>query len=348
MNRATLAARLRPLAPLWPLAVCLLCVCWAFLTILTELWTVWGSNPQYSHGYLVPLFAAYLLYARREHLRPSKMEPSLFGAGLLALGIGMRLYGTYYHYTWVDQISILPILAGAWWMVGGFGILRWSYPSILFLAFMVPLPFSLANSLSGPLQRLATICSTFFMQTLGMPALSEGNIILLNDHEIGVVEACNGLRMLVVFFALATAMVLVIRRSWIDKAIIIASAVPIALVSNITRITATGLLLETTSSETAHAFFHDLAGWFMMPLALALLYVEMHLLAWIIVEDPNAVRAVRPAATTRRATPRAPRSQRRPAAAPTSRRPNSETVTEAPPTEVASLTPESSEANPTL
>lgn len=341
MNRATLAARLRTLAPLWPLAVCLICVVWAFLTVLTDLWATWGNNPQYSHGYLVPLFSAYLLYARRDQLRFDRLEPSAYGAILLTFGIGLRLYATYFHYTWLEMISLLPILAGAWWTVGGGMVLRWSYPALLFLAFMIPLPYSVADWLSGPLQRLATISSTFFMQVLGMPALSEGNVILLNDHDIGVIEACNGLRMLVVFFALATALVMVIRRSWIDKTIIIASAVPIALVANIARITATGLLLETTSSETAHAFFHDMAGWFMMPLALALLYVEMHVLSWIIIEDPNAVRAVRPAATPRRAaTPRVPRSQRRPAAAPATRRPATEAVQEPQPAPVASATPE--------
>lgn len=317
-HRANFAARLRSLVPLWPLAVSLACIIWAFLSVLTELWSTWGTNPQYSHGYLVPLFAAYLLYARRDQLRLDRIQPNLFGAGFLLFGIAMRLFGAYYHYTWLDQISLLPILAGAWFLIGGWTVLRWSYPAILFLAFMIPLPFRLADALSGPLQRLATISSTFFMQTLGMPALAEGNIILLNDNEVNVVDACSGLRMLVVFFALATALVIVIRRPWLDKAIIVLSAVPIALISNIARITATGVLLETTTSEAAHAFFHDLAGWFMMPLALALLYVEMHLLGWIFIDDPNAV--ARTASVRRATTPRTPRGQRRPAGATPSRR----------------------------
>jgi len=313
----TPAPRTRSLAPLWPLAACLVCVAWAFLSILAELWATWGSNPQYSHGYLVPLFAAYLLYARRDLLDLDRVGPSVFGGVLLVLGIALRLYATHYHLTWLDMISIVPILAGAWWLVGGWTVLRWSYPALLFLAFMVPLPYSVANSLSGPLQRLATVSSAFFMQTLGMPALPEGNVILLNDHQIDIIDACNGLRMLVVFFALATALVLVVRRPLLDKVIIVASAVPIALIANIARITLTGFLFEVTTSEAAHAFSHDLAGWFMMPFALALLYVEMCLLGWIFVEDPHAAAAAKAKANAKRAaqTPR-PRSQRRPAATP--------------------------------
>jgi exosortase len=308
MKAATLASRLRSLAQLWPLAVCLGCVIWAFLSILTDLWGIWATNPQYSHGYLVPLFAAYVLYARREQLRMDEMQPSLFGALLLIAGAAMRLYAAYYHYTWLDMVSIVPILAGAWWMVGGMTVLRWSYPAILFLAFMIPLPYSVAVQWSQQLQFLATTVSTFFMQMLGLPALAEGNVIHLNDAEIGVVEACSGLRMLVVFFALSTAMVMVIRRGWIEKLILVASAIPIALIANIARITATGILFETTSSDWAHTFFHDLAGWFMMPLALVLLYLELNLLSAVIVADPNAsVRPTRTPVTTRRKS--APRPQ---------------------------------------
>jgi exosortase len=306
MKAATLASRFGSLAQLWPLAVCLGCVIWAFLSILTDLWGIWATNPQYSHGYLVPLFAAYVLYARREQLRLDEMRPSFFGAALLVAGAAMRLYAAYYHYTWLDMVSIVPMLAGAWWMVGGMTVLRWSYPAILFLAFMVPLPYRVAAQWSLPLQFFATTVSTFLMQMLGLPALADGNIIRLNDAEIGVVEACSGLRMMVVFFALSTAMVMVIRKGWLEKVIILASAIPIALIANIARITATGILFETTSSEWAHTFFHDLAGWFMMPLALVLLYLELNLLSAIIVEDPNAaVRPTRAAVTTRRkSTPR--------------------------------------------
>ena len=107
---------------------------------------------------------------------------------------------------------------------------------MLFLYFMIPLPFSLEHLLSGPLQWLATLCSAFVMQLFGMPALADGNVILLNDHQIDVVEACSGLRMLIVFFALATAFIFVVRPPLAGASrSLLASAIPIALVSNIAR-----------------------------------------------------------------------------------------------------------------
>src|SRR5438309_6745258 len=228
---ATLASprpRLLPLAALLPPLACLL---WAFWPSLVELAHAWEHNPQYSHGYLVPAFALVLLWLRRDRLRGAELRPSVWGVPVLAVGVALRLGSAFYHYLWLDSMSLLPCLLGVLLLVGGRAALRWAWPAVLFLAFMVPLPFRAASALSGPLQQLATVVSTFVMQTLGLPALSEGNKILIDEHEIGVVEACNGLNMLMVFFALATAVAVVAKRPWVDKAVILLSAAPIAVVS---------------------------------------------------------------------------------------------------------------------
>jgi exosortase len=154
----------------------------------------------------------------------------------------------------------------------------------VFLFFMLPLPYRLEVALAQPLQRLATEVSTYTLQTVGFPALSEGNIILLNDTEIGVVEACSGLSMLVGFFALSTGAALLIRRSLGEKIIITLSAVPIAIITNIIRITVTGIMHETLGSRLANLVFHDLAGWLMMPLALGFLWIELQVLSHLLVE----------------------------------------------------------------
>jgi exosortase len=236
---------------------------------------------------------------------------------LLALGLALRLFGTFWHFISLDAISIVPTVAGLTLLLGGRAGWRWAWPGVLFLAFMIPLPFSVAGAMSGPLQRLATVSSTFVMQTLGMPALAEGNVIRLNDHEIGIVEACSGLRMLVVFIALATAVTLVIRRHWIDRVLILASAVPIALLSNMIRVTVTGIMYEAGYSEMASHFFHDVAGWLMMPLALGMLGLELKVLSWLFVEAPAApARQAAPRPTRARPAPRT----RRPAARPAEKR----------------------------
>jgi exosortase len=261
----------------------LLCLLWAYWTTLIELSQRWSYDASYSHGWLVPVFAVVLLWLRRDLLPANLVQPSwVFGGLLLALGVGWRLVGAYFHYVWFDPISLLPCLAGIVLLVGGWPALRWSWPAVLFLGFMIPLPYRYAGMLAEPLQRFATVVSTFLLQALGLPALAEGNVILLSEVEMGIVEACSGLRMLVVFFALSTAFALIVRRPIWEKLLIVASAMPIALAANVLRITATGVLHETVSSELANAVFHDFAGWLMMPIGLGMLGAELKVLQMLL------------------------------------------------------------------
>lgn len=225
---------------------------------------------------------------RREQAPEWPWQPTWWGSLVLACGIGLRLYGVYFGYVWHDEISIVLCVAGLCLMIGGWPMWRWAWPGILFLVFMIPLPYRISVGLAGPLQEFATMTSTFLLQTLGVPAITEGqNRILLSETEMAIVEACSGLRMLVVFFALSTAVALVMRRPIWERLLVVVSALPIALAVNIIRITVTGMLYESSSPEVrefAGAFFHDFAGWLMMPVALAFLWVELKLLSGLILE----------------------------------------------------------------
>jgi exosortase len=264
---------------------------WAFWPSLTELAARWGSDSRYSHGFLVPLFAGYLAWARRGLLTPDGTRHgarcSWVGLPLLLAGLALRFAGTYLFFDWLAAVALLPCLAGLVLLIGGWRALYCAWPAIVFLVLMVPLPFRVEVALAHPLQRVATKASTYALQTLGFAAFSEGNVIRLGDVRIGVVEACSGLSMLVIFFALSTAVSLLIRRSWPIRGVIFISAVPIALIANITRITVTAILHKTVGSELADYVFHDLAGWLMMPLALVLMWAELVVLSWVFPPPPT-------------------------------------------------------------
>jgi len=271
-----------------PLAA--LALIWAYWTNFGDMAWRWGHDPQYAHGYLVPGFAGALLWLRRDRLAAGRLETSWLGCPILAFGIGLRLVGMYFHYIWLDAVSFLPCLAGLWLLIGGRTGWRWGWPAVAFLGFMVPLPYGFSLTMAGPLQRLATVSSTFLLQTFGMPAVADGNVILLNEVEVNVVEACSGLRMLVVFFAFATAVALIVKRPLWEKLLLVVSAIPIALVVNVLRITATGVLYELVSADTAKLVFHDLAGWLMMPVALVILGLELQFLKRLMITPSFAVR----------------------------------------------------------
>src|SRR5581483_8840929 len=136
---------------------------------------------------------------------------------LLLAGVAMRLTAVRMDIEFLDGYSLLVVLAGLTWLVGGGSMLRWAWPAVAFLAFMVPVPFQLEMALAQPLRRLATLVSTYLLQTLGYPAIADGNIILIDEVKLGVADACSGLGMLVTFAALATAMAMVIPAPLLDR-----------------------------------------------------------------------------------------------------------------------------------
>ena len=263
-------------------------VIWAYWTTLAEIADRWATDPQYSHGFLVPVFAAYLLWSRRGVVRAADLGPRWWGAGLVLAGGGLRMAGHFFYLPWVEAGSLLVVLAGLTAAAGGRRLLAWAAPAILFLAFMIPLPHRAQTLLGGALQQVATAASTYALQTLGVPAVSEGNVILLTDTRLGVVEACSGLTMLVTFFALAAGVAILARRSWPERGLILLSAVPIAVSANVVRITATGVLFEAHQGDLGRAVFHDLAGWLMMPLGLAMLFGELYVLGRAVVPAGGA------------------------------------------------------------
>jgi exosortase len=281
IDAMTLSARLYSLIGLSGLAGALL---WAFWPTLAAIADKWSTDPQYSHGFLVPVFAAYLLWHRRQLLPASLPPPSPWGLLLIGAGVALYVAGAYVYFDALAMVALLPVLAGLCLCFGGGRLLCWAWPAVAFLVFMLPLPYRLETGLSHPLQRLATVCSSYALQTIGFAAVSEGNIIVLDNARIGVVEACNGLGMLVTFFAITTGTILVVRRPLFETVLIVLSAIPIALVANVIRITATGILYAAAGSAVAEAVFHDLAGWLMMPLALGFLWMEYRVLAIVLVE----------------------------------------------------------------
>src|SRR5205807_8119727 len=159
----------------------------------------WKHDPVYSHGYLVPAFALILMWSRRQKLNGARFDPDWVSGCLLLLSASIiRLAGAYFYFPWLEIISILPCLGGICLLLAGRPALAWSWPAIAFLFFMMPLPYSVETGMKQPLQRIATQGSTYVLQTLGCPAFSEGNIIVLRDKRLGVEEACSGLSMLLV------------------------------------------------------------------------------------------------------------------------------------------------------
>jgi exosortase len=212
----------------------------------------------------------------------------LIGFVTLSAAILMRLAGAVTSFLPLEGLSLILCLAALVALFGGRSGLARYWPAIVFLLFMIPLPYEASRMLGAELQKIGTIASTFLLQCFGQPAISEGNRILIEGTTLNVVEACSGLRMLVTFFAFSVAAVFLMERHWIVKGLVLASAVPIALVTNVLRIVATGLahvwLAESASKAKVLEVIHDFNGWLMMPIGLTFLLLELWLFKHLLIE----------------------------------------------------------------
>lgn len=276
----------RPTALGWVVALGAALV-WVYWPTLEQMRVRWSQDPQYTHGYIVPLFAALVLWSRRDSFPAGRQRTSWWGAAALALAAVLRVVGVVLSYEWVEAGSLIPAVAGAILLTGGPAVLRWAWPVFAFLLFVLPWPWQLDMALAHPLRRVATVCSTYLLQALGYPALARGNVIHINQLQVGVIDACSGLGMLMAFFALSTAVALVIDRPLVDRIVLFLSAIPIGILMNVLRVTVTVVLFQVASSETARFIFHDVAGWVMMPMALAVMGLELWWLKRLRVTPPS-------------------------------------------------------------
>lgn len=261
---------------------------WAYGPVVAKLWRIWGSQPDYSHGYLVIPAAAYFAWMRRGSRPPLTLRLNTLGLLLLAVSAALRAANSLLFIGALDGWSLPFWAAGIACLLGGLPLLRWLLPSIGFLAFMIPLPYRIEGALSLPLQRVATQLTCWLLECLGEPAVADGNIVMIGDTRLLVAEACSGLRIFISVFAIAYAFCVLTSVSksakagdtaasfwkpWWTRCAVLIGVLPVAIVANALRIAATALLKVHGSEAVAERFAHDFSGWAMLPLALALMYL---------------------------------------------------------------------------
>lgn len=264
---------------------------WAYGSTLAEVAERWASDPQYSHGFLVPAFSGYLLLSRRGLLAGADLRPRWWGVGIVLAGLGLRWLSFARFLPALDAVSLVVVLFGLVAVCGGRAGVRWAWSAVLFLSFMLPLPHTLQSRLGLRLQAVATACSTFVLQTIGIPAIAQGNTIFLSSQSIEVAAACSGLSMLMTFLALSAAMA-ILTSGWPRRAAVLLAAFPIAIAANVIRIAATGVFYEYNQGETARLVFHDGAGYLMMAIGLGMLLVLLHVLGRAVVPAGGRDRAL--------------------------------------------------------
>jgi exosortase len=257
---------------------------WSYAPNLRNLVAIWNQDPNYSHGFLVIPVALVIAWRRWAEAESPPITPSWWGWLALVGVLAVRAVCYERGAEWTETATLLPVIACLALAACGWPLLGRIWPAIGFLVFLLPLPQGINSILAQPLQHLATLGSCALMKLTGLWVVAEGNVILVGGDQLEVAAACNGLSMLMCLAATVAAMTVLVAMARWKRVVLFLSIIPIALISNIFRISATGWCYHLFGADVGGHFAHDAAGWLMMPVALALVGLELGLLAWLVIE----------------------------------------------------------------
>jgi exosortase len=243
-----------------------------YLRIGIKLVKDWINFPDYSHGLLIPFFAAFLIWDQRAMLLATPRKPTWAGIPLVATGLFVLLVGVFGADLFLSRLSFILLSAGLIWTLLGWQMLSNCKFLLFVLTLSIPLPAVLFNNITFPLQVLASQVASGLLPLAGVPVLREGNVINLPAMPLEVAEACSGIRSLMSLFTVAVIFGYFLEKDTLRRTLLALASLPIAVAANVLRIVGTGLCVQYWDPDKALGFFHEFSGWLMFLVSLSLLY----------------------------------------------------------------------------
>ena len=261
-----------PQVSLWKVGLIAALLIWLYYAVIGRLVLQWWHDPNFSHGFFVPMFSLYVLWLDRRALLKLPSRCSWFGVVILSFGLALLVLGNLGAELFLSRFSLLLVIAGL--VIGFFG---WAHQKRIlfpwmFLILMIPIPVIIFNQITFPLQTLASDLATFMLRAVGIPVLRQGHIIVIPAMPLEVAEACSGIRSLLSLTTLSIIYGYLMERSMRIRVILALSAVPIAVFANSLRIVGTGLTVQYWDPDKAEGFFHAFSGWLIFVVSLCMLF----------------------------------------------------------------------------
>lgn len=264
-----ISPRLSPLFQLLTLA-CLTLVLYG--PNLKDLVADWWNDPDYTHGFLVPIVVACILRTERKRYAAITPKPSNFGLAIMLFAVALLVGGTLAADYFTSRFSLIFLLAGMTVYLSGWGMLRAMIFPLGYLALMIPLPGIIYNQITFPLQLMASQIAEGMIRLTGIPVFREGNLLNVPHFAVEVAQACSGIRSFLSLLALALGYAYFAdRRIW-PRFALVGVMVPIAILTNAVRIMITTLLGYRFGEQWAEGFTHLFSGWLIYLVALALMF----------------------------------------------------------------------------
>ena len=240
---------------------------------LARLLSQWWHDPNFGHGFLVPLFSGFVVWKNRFRLAVLPLKPSWAGLAVVVLSLVMLVGGVLGAELFLARASLLFLLAGLLILFAGASCFRVLLFPWVCLFLMVPIPTVVFTQVTLPLQLLSSHLAASTLSLLGVPVLREGNIIRLPTMVLEVAEACSGIRSLMSLFTLAVIYGYFAEPRLVGRLMLALAAIPIAVAANGLRIVGTGLLVQYGNAERAEGFFHTFSGWMIFVVSLLMLWL---------------------------------------------------------------------------
>jgi exosortase len=256
-----------------PYGIIAILLCVLYYRVAIKLVYDWYTLPDYSHGFLVPLFAAYLVWDKRKMLSTTPVKQTWAGIALVVFALVVLILGVYGVELFTARISFVMLLTGLIWTFFGGAMVRALRFPLLVLILAIPFPAIVFNQITFPLQLFASRIASEILPLLRVPVLLDGNVIRLPVMPLEVAEACSGIRSLMSLFTLAVFYGYFLERTTSRRVILALASIPIAVTANVFRIVGTGLCVQYWDPDKALGFFHEFSGWVMFVISLACLYL---------------------------------------------------------------------------
>lgn len=244
------------------------------LANMTEEW----RREEYSHGWFIPLIAAFMVWRSRAELAALDWRGTWLGVAIVVLALALVVLGELSTLYIIIQYAFLLALAGVALALGGWSVLRTVAAPLIYLGFMIPLPNFLYNNLSQELQLISSAIGVWFMRLFDVSVFLEGNVIDLGVYQLQVVEACSGLRYLFPLMSFGFLCAYLFKAPFWQRAIVFLSAIPLTVLMNSFRIGVIGILVNSYGIEQAEGFLHYFEGWVIFMACVLVLFGEMWLL----------------------------------------------------------------------
>jgi exosortase D (VPLPA-CTERM-specific) len=239
----------------------------------------WLTLPEYSHGMLIPLIAAFLVWRRRDSM-PEIFTGATIGLAVVAAGLALWLLGKLSTINAVSQYALVVMLYGL--VIASIGLRMFAtlWAPMLMLLLAIPLPAFAYNNLSSQLQLVSSALGVWLMRLCGTSVYLSGNVIDLGHFQMQVVEACDGLRYLFPLMTIGFIVAYFFRAPLWQRLLVFLSSIPITIGMNGLRIAMIGVFADMGNRSLAEGLLHDIQGWAMFMVSGALLLAE----SWLLVK----------------------------------------------------------------